>query len=239
MHPCQTKSPSKAKRFTVKGTLEYIIDILAPVWADPAHAATPDGRKTLTFLMDVVSCVSVLPPENVRVLPELDKRLLPAFAVLCASEPRLCQSYPEVGNTAMKAMLNSKTLLDLCLLTREVDVDISSCTSKEEVIQALLTSGKPLKPAGPPLPGKGATAMGDAASDRAALMALYNATGGPSWKRNAGWGTCAPLRDWQGVSVDGGSHGGDRVTKLDLHDNNLAGADKVTYPATVAGILML
>lgn len=222
-HPCQTKSPSRAKDFTVNGTLEYIIDILAPVWADPVLAATPDGKKALTFLLDVVSCVSVLPPENVLVLPKLDKRLLPAFAFLCASEPMLCRSYPEVGGATVKPMLDGKTMLDLCLLTREVDVDISSCTSKEAVIEALFMSGKPLKPAGPALPDVAVTPMGDAASDRAALMALYNATGGPSWKRNAGWGTSAPLLDWHGVAVDGGG----RVSKLDLYDNNLKGADIV------------
>lgn len=90
----QTTSPSRAKEFTVNGTLEYIIDILAPWWADPVLAATPDGKKALTFLLDIVSCVSVLPPAHVSVLPKLDKRLLPTFADLCATEPRLYQTTP-------------------------------------------------------------------------------------------------------------------------------------------------
>ena len=39
--------------------------------------------------------------------------------------------------------------------------------------------------------------------DRAALVALYNATDGPNWVRNEGWLTDAPLGDWYGVRTDG------------------------------------
>ena len=39
--------------------------------------------------------------------------------------------------------------------------------------------------------------------DRAALVALYEATDGPNWINNEGWLTDAPLRDWYGVDVDG------------------------------------
>ena len=42
-----------------------------------------------------------------------------------------------------------------------------------------------------------------AGSDRAALVALYNATGGPAWKDSSNWLTAAPLADWFGVAVDG------------------------------------
>ena len=63
----------------------------------------------------------------------------------------------------------------------------------------------------------------DAATDRAALVVFFNATGGPSWKNGAGWGTSAPLGKWHGVTVDGGG----RVVGLDLRDNNLNGACRV------------
>ena len=49
-------------------------------------------------------------------------------------------------------------------------------------------------------------------TDRAALVALYEATDGPNWVNNENWLTDGPLGEWYGVSVgDGG-----RVTMLDL-----------------------
>ena len=39
-------------------------------------------------------------------------------------------------------------------------------------------------------------------SDRAVLVALYNATDGPNWKNNTNWLTDAPIGDWHGVEVD-------------------------------------
>ena len=55
--------------------------------------------------------------------------------------------------------------------------------------------------------------------DRAALAALYEATGGPDWVNNDNWLTDAPLRDWYGVGVDGRG----RVSRLDLYSNSLSG----------------
>ena len=48
-------------------------------------------------------------------------------------------------------------------------------------------------------------AAGDAlvtVTDRAALVALYNATDGPNWVDNTNWLTDAPLGEWYGVSTD-------------------------------------
>ena len=39
-------------------------------------------------------------------------------------------------------------------------------------------------------------------SDRAVLVALYEATDGPNWANNNGWLTDAPLDDWYGVATD-------------------------------------
>ena len=57
------------------------------------------------------------------------------------------------------------------------------------------------------------------AGDRAALVALYDATGGSNWVRSGGWGSDAPIDEWHGVSADGGG----RVVGLNLPRNGLAG----------------
>ena len=55
--------------------------------------------------------------------------------------------------------------------------------------------------------------------DRAALVALYDATGGANWKNSANWKTSAPLWDWYGVTTNGDG----RVTGLGLNGNLLTG----------------
>ncbi|MCY4023994.1 MAG: hypothetical protein OXF32_11165 [Anaerolineaceae bacterium] len=57
------------------------------------------------------------------------------------------------------------------------------------------------------------------ASDRAALMALYEATDGENWANNENWGSDAPLGTWHGVSTD--EQG--RVTELRLGNNHMRG----------------
>ena len=56
-------------------------------------------------------------------------------------------------------------------------------------------------------------------TDRVALMALYEATGGANWLNGDNWGSGAPIGEWHGVSVDDRG----RVTLLILSDNNLRG----------------
>ena len=68
------------------------------------------------------------------------------------------------------------------------------------------------------LAGEGA-AQGSAASDRAVLEALYDATVGPDWIDNTNWKTAAPLGEWFGVTTDTVG----RVTRLELPGNGLAG----------------
>ena len=62
-------------------------------------------------------------------------------------------------------------------------------------------------------------AQGSAATDRAALEALYDATGGPGWTDSTNWNTSAPIGEWFGVSTDAAG----RVTGLDLAGNGLTG----------------
>ena len=58
------------------------------------------------------------------------------------------------------------------------------------------------------------------ASDRAALVALYNATGGPMWRRNFSWNSDRPLSEWAGVELDATG----RVIGLRLGGNNMSGS---------------
>ena len=55
--------------------------------------------------------------------------------------------------------------------------------------------------------------------DRAALLALYNATDGANWTNNTNWLSDEPLGDWHGVTTDADG----RVTAIDLTSNKLAG----------------
>ena len=75
------------------------------------------------------------------------------------------------------------------------------------------------------------TAIPCATRDRAALEALYNATGGANWTNNANWVSSLPLSDWHGVTVDGNGC----VTGLDLNDNELTG----TIPSELSNLSSL
>ena len=54
---------------------------------------------------------------------------------------------------------------------------------------------------------------------RQALIALYDATGGPNWTNNTNWNTDRPLDTWHGVRTDANG----KVTIVDLRDNGLTG----------------
>ena len=53
--------------------------------------------------------------------------------------------------------------------------------------------------------------------NRAALIALYHATDGASWRNNLGWLSNAPVGEWHGVVTDTGG----RVIGLSLSGNDL------------------
>ena len=58
-----------------------------------------------------------------------------------------------------------------------------------------------------------------ATADRAALAALYDATGGVYWEKSDNWLTDEPGSNWHGVAADREGY----VTALDLRDNRLRG----------------
>ena len=72
--------------------------------------------------------------------------------------------------------------------------------------------------------------------DREALIAFYNATGGPNWKDDTNWCSDQPLDTWHGVTTD--SEG--RVTEIGLNNNNLSGeAGNTLAPLTALTYLDL
>ena len=68
-------------------------------------------------------------------------------------------------------------------------------------------------------------------SDRAALVALYNATNGANWQNRTNWLSDEPIGDWYGVVTDAS----DRVSGLGLEDNGLAG----TLPPEIGNLSRL
>ena len=89
------------------------------------------------------------------------------------------------------------------------------------VLLALLASALLLAPPlSTPAAASGPAALsGSVATDRAALVALYDSTGGVRWTNNTNWKTSAVLGQWHGVTTN---HSG-RVIKLELPSNNLTG----------------
>lgn len=76
----------------------------------------------------------------------------------------------------------------------------------------------PPPPACPPPVGESATET-SAETDRAALEALFHATGGSDWTDNSNWLTARPLGEWHGVTTEDAG----LVTKLDIFSNGVAG----------------
>ena len=70
-----------------------------------------------------------------------------------------------------------------------------------------------------------------AQQERAALVALYEATDGPNWVNSENWLTDAPLGEWYGVSTDGSR----RVSEVRLGNNGLSGS----IPSTLANLANL
>ena len=56
-------------------------------------------------------------------------------------------------------------------------------------------------------------------ADRATLIALYAATGGPNWRDRTNWHTAESISNWRGVSTNPAGF----VTELSLSGNNLSG----------------
>ena len=121
--------------------------------------------------------------------------------------------------------------------------DFSACTHRTEAGYSSCVTrvpGAPLPPgafvgiaaAGTEPPARTARAADVAAlvpaAERAALIALYNATDGANWTRNTGWNTTAAVSTWYGVTTNRAGS----VKRLYLYNNNLSG----TIPAAVGDL---
>ena len=86
-----------------------------------------------------------------------------------------------------------------------------------------------------------AVGQGSVADDRAALEALYHATGGPSWTNNTNWLSDAPLGEWYGVEtaesgrVEGLRLGGWNDAQRRTVGNGLSGS----LPSELGGLVHL
>ena len=76
-----------------------------------------------------------------------------------------------------------------------------------------------------------AEAQGSVAGDKAALVALYDATAGAQWTTSTNWKGDEALSTWHGVTTDGDG----RVTALALNDNGLDG----TLPSALGDLSAL
>ncbi len=81
------------------------------------------------------------------------------------------------------------------------------------------------------LTGGNAHAQGSVETDRAALVALYNATGGANWTNNTNWLSTEALSEWYGTRTDANG----RVVQLSLIQNELSG----TIPAALGDLTHL
>ena len=76
-----------------------------------------------------------------------------------------------------------------------------------------------------------APTAGSAATDRAALVALYSATDGPNWANSTNWLSNVPVGEWFGVTTDASG----RVIALELNENGL----RVSIPAELGSLKTL
>ena len=71
-------------------------------------------------------------------------------------------------------------------------------------------------------------------SERDALIAFYNATGGDNWTNNTNWNTSEPVSTWYGVTTQN-INGTFHVTELNPNVNNLNG----TFPSEITALTEL
>ncbi len=90
---------------------------------------------------------------------------------------------------------------------QDSDMDIYFCRATSTAIPDLIIERNSIEIKGP---------VSQLQKD--ALIAIYNSTNGASWTDNTNWLTTEPVSEWYGVTVTG-----NKITKLDLPNNNLTG----------------
>eukprot|EP00903_Cladosiphon_okamuranus_P010116 g9580.t1 len=133
----QKESPARAKAYVFDGVFRNVILSFESFWTNLSRMRTRSGRRVVEYLLSIVSSICMLPPEGL-LLPQLDDRLVKAFGVLCSSEPAVLDRFPEVGGAAVRALLQSKPLDELCRMSTFLEVDMTLCDNKADLIQGIL-----------------------------------------------------------------------------------------------------
>ena len=138
------------------------------------------------------------------------------------------------------------SLGDLVCELGDIDAGQTATTTLEFTLKPTFPTGTPFTTAfavtqrvgGSPLPREELTPRDNSTtvtaltvSDRAALVALYNATDGPNWRNNANWLSTEPLDSWEGVTTDDRG----RVIQLHLVEQQMNGS----LPAEIGDLTML
>ena len=135
--------------------------------------------------------------------------LLPLLLLACGGSDE-----PANGPSSERATAEPTDLPDSQRATDKPEGRSSSGqTTPETTTPIAEPSPKPRATARPPL------AETSLETDREALVALYNATNGENWNRNANWLSDAPLWEWDGVTIS--DYG--RVSQLYFNARNLSG----------------
>ena len=123
-------------------------------------------------------------------------------------ESFLLGMYKSLGHDVVRASLQQ-------LYELEVSISGERRMTEDEIYQTFLSNTPPAQQDdfrdlyrclhGRSIPGYTATATTTPAPQRAALVALYNATNGPGWKNNTKWLSEAPISQWHGVVTYCGS----------------------------------
>ena len=133
---------------------------------------------------------------------------------LNGSLPALLFALPDLkildlsGNPGLSGPL-PRSLLELDVDALNLD-DTMLCVPTDGAFRAWLTE----------IPEARAVECAGQSPDLQALIALYNAAGGPGWSKRANWLSDAPLGEWEGVTTNAGG----RVVEVHLDDVNLSGS---------------
>ena len=153
---------------------------------------------------------------NVEVLGlELQQATLPNGPLSCADSIQLSTLVCELGDLERGESIEA-TLQFTTAASFPPDTPVSASFA---VKLGESTGGLPKEELTPQDNSADVTVATAATSDRMALIALYNATGGDNWIRNRHWLSGKPVGQWYGVRTDDLG----RVTGLDLYYNGLTG----------------
>ena len=147
----------------------------------------------------------------------------------------LLRMYKKVGNTCPEAAAELDEALacleELRVVPTKAEGSSSDAVTRDQMAVYLIglwhnLSGRGLPPQPPTKAAFDTTTTTTVAEeettgadDRAALVALYNATDGANWENNDNWLSDRPLGQWLGVTTDNNG----RVTQLNLQGDGLTG----------------